>query len=398
MNVSFENVKLNIKNNKNYLFTLLMIVIFTIFLFLVLFGIIFGITIYNLTVKDFEARIINVSSNKVTALENDIRANKHINMYNKVKYKINALTLNNLGTVRLEALSDKEVTKLNVINGKKDLDKNNIICPEKLVISPHPTKEDNEDVTFFTKNLIDNEYSAKISIEETSLVNGKYESKEIASNIRNFKITGSYDNTAYNTDYSTCFASVETMENMYIFDGEDYSSYQTKDNPYYVDEYYVVVDNVKNVNSVLNYLQSLGYSPYKVFELDYGVMAIIIITIFVLFCIILASISMTVNFVIKRNIINREKELLVYKSIGYDNVRIKNIYITEYFILLVIAYVIAIILYLIIFYMIYSKYNLIFEENLLPFKMYKSVFVIVFFVGVLYSELIINSRVKYILD
>lgn len=119
MNVSFENVKLNIKNNKNYLFTLLMIVIFTIFLFLVLSGIVFGITIYNLTVKDFEARIINVSSNKVIALENDVRANKHINMYNKVKYKINALTLNNLGTVRLEALSDKEVTKLNVINGKR---------------------------------------------------------------------------------------------------------------------------------------------------------------------------------------------------------------------------------------------------------------------------------------
>lgn len=383
---------LNLKKKKNLL--ILSVLTFLLCLMFLLISFSWGINsyLYNLIYHSIDNRSLDVEVLYDALTEEDLLKMDYITSVTKFNSRKAWFELGKYKSVQLFAIEGKEYDNLKVVHGNKELGDYSIICPTVFVPATDP--ENHNDVnenTYTTKNLLNEEFDVELNRIESIIDEEKLtlEHKILDSKVQKFKIVGTYNNKDYGLSSDTCFILKDDLQSLIDYtnaNGDDYSGYS------------VLVDNITNKSKVKKNLEKKQCFVTEVLHIDmfsYFVISIISVGIFLL---IIFAIAITIKLIIKRDLKMREEELLVYKCIGYTKKDIKQIYSFEYLVVLILAVTFSIVFGSIIMNMVLVRYNAYIVYNALDFSVNFLSYLVVFVIGIGFSELIINFNVKKMLE
>ncbi len=383
-------IKNTLKNKKN---RFLMIVL-SILLVLLVSILIFNHSLLNY-MHDFKTK--NISNRTLTAYNyyledlnvDEIKKIAHVtdvipNFYNSIQIKDDEFP-----SFELQAIGDEELNRLELVSGSKNLEKGNIICPVNFV----PIENANLRIDVSSKDIV-NAYDwigkkFNVTFNKTDAINEEVIILDTTQ--RDYQIIGTYQSEDYIMDNNICFTSVDTIKDirdfLYIYNpGEE------------VDNYYdVIVDDVSNIQEVKDELQASNIVAKENIVLDYSLLAIIGVISVGLLTFAIAMIIITINLNLKRDLKNKEKEILIYRSIGYEKKAIKQIYLLQYLLIFLISSLIS---FSIIFILTIILKNYLMK--LMMFRLIPLVFnyievIILVLVGILLPIMIVNSQINKIL-
>ena len=223
------------------------------------------------------------------------------------------------GTLFLK-YGSKEILKMDVIGHKmNDDDRNVMICPIKF----HPSSysfENTGNLKFIDgRTLIGKKIDVMYDLYEK---NEKGKNVVVGQRKIPFEIIGVYDNELIYEGYDYCFAGGKQLYEMY----NDYLGRINPASYLATSSLDVIVDDVKNVNSVKNELNKLGYSTKPKVFIDYGELLhieMICIGIIVITSILTLGIS---ALYIKKYVIYSSYDIALLYALGYSKKKIEKIY------------------------------------------------------------------------
>ena len=235
------------------------------------------------------------------------------------------------GHIGLKYGSDKILT-MDVIGRKiGENDRNVMICPIKFYPSDYSIN-DIEKLEFIDgKSLIGKKIDVMYDLYEK---NEKGKNVIVGQKKIPFEIIGVYDNELNYEEYNTCFVGGKQLYEMY-------DDYLGKINSYQLSSLDVIVDDVKNVNSVKSELNKLGYSTKPKVFIDYGELLqieMICIGIIVITSILTLGIS---ALYIKKYVIYSSYDIALLYALGYSKKKIEKIYFYNVLYVIGIGFVIS---------------------------------------------------------
>ena len=181
----------------------------------------------------------------------------------------------------------------------------------------------------------------------------EYLNKEISVNYAlsvpmKYKLVGLYDNFSTYSYGQVCYTSYKSLEeskNVYYKANpntlEEWLEY--KKEAFYTNVYFMI-DNIKNLNSVDNFLREHNWRSDTIIEINTDtVEEITNITDKVTFILYILTIAV-ISFTLMQNILRRTKELLIYYATGYTNVDIIKIIFVENLYLIIIPFILSVII------------------------------------------------------
>lgn len=118
----------------------------------------------------------------------------------------------------------------------------------------------------------------------------------------------------------------------------------------YVNSYFVMVDNVDNVDEVKATLLKLGYDDIFIKNsMNVNLVNIITLSYTLLMTISFFTIIVFTISYIKKKIINETSSIGILRACGYNKKNLKNIYMLEIVITNLVAYIIGLVLFLLIY-------------------------------------------------
>lgn len=235
------------------------------------------------------------------------------------------------GRIGLKYGSDKILT-MDVIGRKMSEEERNVmICPTKFFPMSY-SEEELEDAKFINgKTLIGKKIDVMYDLYEK---NEKGKNVVVGQRKIPFEIIGVYDNELAYEGYNTCFAGGKQLYEMY-------DDYLGKLNSYQLFSLDVIVDNVKNVNSVKSELSKLGYKTMPKVFIDYDELLqieMICIGIIVITSILTLGIS---ALYIKKYVIYSSYDIALLYALGYSKKKIEKIYFCNVLYVIGIGFVIS---------------------------------------------------------
>ncbi len=226
-------------------------------------------------------------------------------------------------------------------NIEKD-EKNVLICPinfiadSNLLLRRDLNKEDYIDVRNYLNKEIEISYYAYDYSYEIPRKVGKSTSK--------YKLIGIYDTNDNYLNSNVCYAAIDDISKINDIINGNMSEY-TQDVFWYP---IAIVDDSKNIDKVIEKLNNLGYSVLKKIEINTFIVNNIkkIILIIVFADLIISLICMRIYTKKKINDVN--KDIGIFKAIGYTNSDVFKIIFFENIILEFIGTVIGVIVYTIL--------------------------------------------------
>ena len=235
------------------------------------------------------------------------------------------------GRIGLKYGSDKILT-MDVIGRKMSEEERNVmICPTKFFPMSY-SEEELEDAKFIDgRTLIGKKIDVMYNLYEK---NEKGKNVVVGQRKIPFEIIGVYDNELAYEGYNTCFAGGKQLYEMY-------DDYLGKLNSYQLYSLDVIVDNVKNVNSVKSELSKLGYKTMPKVFIDYDELLqieMICIGIIVITSVLTLGIS---ALYIKKYVIYSSYDIALLYALGYSKKKIEKIYFCNVLYVIGIGYVIS---------------------------------------------------------
>ncbi len=235
------------------------------------------------------------------------------------------------GRIGLKYGSDKILT-MDVIGRKMSEEERNVmICPTKFFPMSY-SEEELEDAKFIDgRTLIGKKIDVMYNLYEK---NEKGKNVVVGQRKIPFEIIGVYDNELAYEGYNTCFAGGKQLYEMY-------DDYLGKLNSYQLYSLDVIVDNVKNVNSVKSELSKLGYKTMPKVFIDYDELLqieMICIGIIVITSILTLGIS---ALYIKKYVIYSSYDIALLYALGYSKKKIEKIYFYNVLYVIGIGFVIS---------------------------------------------------------
>ena len=243
--------------------------------------------------------------------------------------------------------------EIEISDGMKDIKPGEMVCPKEFYPYSLYRTEDggNYSEAVIKSQIIDGE----------SLIGQEYyyeSDKEWDSSLKNatLKIVGTYDNKAVNLPMNACFINRDTFDEIksdisamvgYIDEnGEEKFEYQ------YYNAQFIIVDDVKNRDYVIDELANIGFTAESTYTTDSSQILILIVVPLFIFC-ITAIIVLTViyNF-IRKKITYYHQFIGVLKSLGYSNKEIIRSLSLENIVICFVSYIITLIIYSLVFYTI----------------------------------------------
>lgn len=230
----------------------------------------------------------------------------------------------------------------NVVSGrgfKKD-EINSMICP----INFYPNSSIfNIDSKYIIngKDILGKEVILKYNAVD--FVNGKIVKDKISE--MKVKIVGLYDNKSVMGLNNQCYITSRNMIEIV-----DTILKNESDTIYY--NYYVVVDDISNLESVIKNAIKLGFDENNIYisnSLDTEQISIIRISIIILLSLILFVIIVINSSYTKKRILNEKANIGILRACGYNKKNIRNLYLLEIFFTNIFSYVIGTALFLIIY-------------------------------------------------
>ncbi len=246
-------------------------------------------------------------------------------------------------------------------------DKNYLICPTKFIADSNLstrtdlTKEDYIDGRkFLNKEITIKYYSYDYSKEIPEVLN-QYEEE--------FQLIGlynTYDNYAKDNTCYTSFTNVAKINKNMSGNSEEYTE----------EVYYhpiIIVNDSKNIDSVFEEINSMGYTPIKRMNIDSNLIGNIkLICLSILLIAIVISIICMITIILK-NIKEQEQEIGLLKALGYTNKNISLSFLVESLIIGLISFFISILIYTILYFIIsnlINNTNLIFTKIAINYSWY----------------------------
>ena len=235
------------------------------------------------------------------------------------------------GRIGLKYGSDKILT-MDVIGRKMSEEERNVmICPTKFFPMSY-SEEELEDAKFIDgRTLIGKKIDVMYNLYEK---NEKGKNVVVGQRKIPFEIIGVYDNELAYEGYNTCFAGGKQLYEMY-------DDYLGKLNSYQLYSLDVIVDDVKNVNSVKSELSKLGYKTMPKVFIDYDELLqieMICIGIIVITSILTLGIS---ALYIKKYVIYSSYDIALLYALGYSKKKIEKIYFYNVLYVIGIGFVIS---------------------------------------------------------
>lgn len=306
------------------------------------------------------------------------------------KYNSIIIESDEFPNIVLQAIGTKELNRINIRKGDRQLENGSLICPINFVpIANVNTRTDiNNKSIINANNLIGKNFNVPLNkIEFNGNEKTLLDSKEKA-----FQIVGTYSSEDYMMDNNMCFTSTETIKDIVDFITVENSASSNN-------AYNIVVDNIDNIEEVKNAIKELDkdIDAREKVVLDFSTIAIII---FVSVSILIFTISMiiiTIRLNIKRDISNKEQEILLYRSLGYEKKSIKKMYLLQYLLIFTISSIIALAISLITFIILKS-----YLKNIMLFRLFSLIFnyieyIVIIIIGIILPNLIINNQINKIL-
>lgn len=203
------------------------------------------------------------------------------------------------------------------------------------------------------------DYVTSKSVDISNLLNKNISLSFVSSKDKNnFKIVGLYDAKTNHTEGNICYANLNTIKKLNEKYQHDIYFGENSDRNYI----FIVIDDIKNENVVLNELQKDGFTyatPILNINKDMG-NNVINLMFLISGIIVILSVGIILFLSVKK-IINRKKDYLIMKTTGYSNKQILSIYILELLFEFLIAFIISIGLYYLI---LFGFYNLYLSEKI----------------------------------
>lgn len=388
--MNFKDIlKINLKTKlitKRKVSMLLISILLLIFSFL---SITFNHTIisyiYNLCHNNYETRTVLINGEIDDKDLETLKKNNHVLSIDNMIFPSSVLISNeDYEGFFISPMNEKDLPKIEY--GSPDLSDNGLVCPSFFV----PDEEADSNIITTTEKAIDgktiigktiNEEFLKKTIENDQLV-----TKDSLK--MQFTFKGFFDAPKYMLPSNTCFTSYNTFNriNSFLY-GEEATKVTT-----------ILIDDFKNLEEVQNAVTGMGYEPRELFQLDYETVDFVFIMTLIVVIIFLILIYVVINFNIKRDIIDKEKEILLYKSIGYSKKDIIKIYYLEYMTIFGISFLISCLLSSVIIQVIIHFTSKLVLLQLMPITYNYLEYLVIFILGIIYSSIIIILKLKKVVN
>lgn len=251
------------------------------------------------------------------------------------------------GIILIKALINDDIK---IMSGKNITTNNEMICSHYF----YPHEYDNK---LYSKQFL----NGKNIVNKKIMVNSNNEDN-IDEKVF-LDIVGTYKNK-YMEEANTCYVNIETYDKIsqkYMFRLVDYDEkgnvVSTKNKEY--EDYIVVVDDIKKLQSVKDKFVEIGIEYEELFKINLEFLNILYtVPIFVAIIVIFISICIIYSFITKK-IYNRVNNIGLLKSFGYENRDITKIYIFENIFIVFLSFIVSLIIYLLA--LKYLSYNLLAE-------------------------------------
>lgn len=388
--ISNKISKINILKNKQNTIMLIILLLLLVLLFYIINS---SIIVINY-LHDYNTKNIDNRSLLVNSFDSEINSKtfdgiEHITEAIPLNYSYTVVNSDKYSSVYLYSINDKELSNIDVLKGTKNIGNGNIICPVDYI----PI----DDFGGENVNISDKIYNTDNLIGSTFIgTSNKYmftdaEPKIVDKMDTIFTIIGNYDSKKYLRYNNVCFASYEDVKKI-----KDYSVSVNGN----IDEstYLIVVDNLKNIDYVKKEIEKKGFYATNKIMKDYTVVVFLVSVAILIIITVIFVISVSIKYNINRDITNKEKEILLYKSIGYSSKNILEQYQLDYLIIFLISTTLSIIFSTLIFLPLKSYLNnyTIFRMMNLDINIISIVVTIV--VGIFLTELLLKNSIRKILN
>lgn len=198
------------------------------------------------------------------------------------------------------------------------------------------------------------DYITSKSVDISNLLNKNISLSFVSSEEKNnFRVVGLYDAKENHTEGNVCYANLSTIKKLNEKYQHDIYFEENSDRNYI----FIVIDNIKNENAVLNELNEEGFTnamPILSINKDMG-NSVINLMFVISGIIVILSIAIILFLSIKK-INKRKKDYSIMKTTGYSNRQILSLYILELIYEFLTAFIISIGLYYLILYCFHNLY------------------------------------------
>ena len=240
-----------------------------------------------------------------------------------------------ISNASISAYANYSELNYKITNGRDIINENEIVCSSKF----YPN------ILHDSKDIINlNEYlGKKINVSYSK----KYfpiqgESKILKTYKESFILVGTYDIEDLLTDLDTCFISANVVKTINEKVTPVYEDKNIEEKTKSDMDIVILVDKYENIDKVLSKIQKLGYTAQKQYEIDLE-LYLLFKEILKYVCLGISIVSIIIVYLFIKNILNECKDnIKLFKLIGYNNKKIKSIFILEYLILTLVAFILHI--------------------------------------------------------
>lgn len=222
--------------------------------------------------------------------------------------------------------------------GKKIENDNEIICPSTFLPDNWTEKHNINDYSNLGDKLdkdIEIKYYQYYIIDENN-------SNVLKSFNRKLKLVGTFNPKKDLVGYNVCYVSPNTFETIAHEKHNLYSDYMKKQLTN--TEIFILVDKYENVNYVMKELSKLNYKPELYYDLDVDFFNDILKIINIITKVIVIITIFCSYLFIKNTITDNQKNIALYRLIGYDAKTLYKIFLYQYIICIFISFFGSIIL------------------------------------------------------
>lgn len=282
-----------------------------------------GVATDNYNNAELKETLENMNIEHVTAVFKD-----NDSFYQIVKYEVGG---------SIELYGNYEGINYTLNSGRDIQNDNEIICPSTMYPGNWTLVHDKSQYIDMTQKI-----GEKININYNKLYIIDEDTEEILNTYEyQLELVGTYDVSEDLTAYDICYVSTNFFEKV----SEEKEPVRADKN--YIDIYeyevYVLVDEYKNVDSVMKTLSDAGYELQLYYELDLDFFDEIVALIDKVSIYVLAATAICVCLFINNTLQENKKNIALYELLGYEKKNIQLIYFCHYLINTIISFIISVI-------------------------------------------------------
>ena len=292
--------------------------------------------------SDFHYKIIAVeTNNNVESIIEKIEGlnEKHIStIFKNNDYMSHTVDLEGGGYIEL--FGNYKGINYTLKNGSNIKNEMEMICPDLFYPGLYT---DNHDASLYNEmnNNINKNYTIKF---DKKIVDKEGKTRILNTFKYDLKLAGTFDSKNDLVGYNVCYVSTSFFEKIKKESAPVYEDINMEKDKYNGLDVMVLVDEYKNLDSVITKINSLGLNAGKYYTMDISFYENIITIIDIIAIIILILSVFCIYVFMKSTILESIKDIALFQLVGYNMYYIKFIFIIQHIVIIILAFILGIII------------------------------------------------------